>query len=156
MRKNKTVSDQDRARICNSYSEGNTVAEISRVMGIKATTVHEIIKSFLRRCDHKALKRGGTRNRKLNQFVIETIKSWIDTDYSLSCSKNSDRLRTEFQISVVNSTISRAISGFNYSFKQIHNIPERRNNKINKYQKVVCNGIHIVTNKVFGGTVDLH
>lgn len=129
MTRNSTTTNFDRERIINSYINGSSVGEIARIMGLKRTTVHEIIKKYQTTGLIECEKRGGYNDKKLTQEQQNTIKSWVDDNCTLTLRSIVNLVLQNFEIQISKSTINRIISGFNYSLKRIHLIPERRNDE---------------------------
>lgn len=73
--------------------------------------------------------RGGPANIILTMEHRESIKSFIANDCSISLKKIQEKLMENFNLRPSLSTIDRAISSFNFTFKRITNIPERRNDE---------------------------
>jgi len=67
---NNVLTNDNRARIVNSYLAQNTVADISRVMNIKRTTIHEVIKKYMRTGSFEKSKRGKPQQPKLNDEKV--------------------------------------------------------------------------------------
>ena len=70
----KTTTDVDRERIIKSYLNRSSVVNISRVMALNKTTVHEIIKKYQITGKVVADKRGGLKYTKLNEEQKREIK----------------------------------------------------------------------------------
>ena len=136
-RKNKTLSNEDRHRIVNSYQSGNSVADISRIMAIKRTTVHEVIKKYMKNGTFERLKRGKPRVSKLDNDQIMKIKEWIDQDCTASLKMLAQKCMSEFNVSVSTTTISKHIENFSYSLKRVNLIPVRRNDEISVIDRKV-------------------
>ncbi|KAF7685760.1 hypothetical protein CDIK_3491 [Cucumispora dikerogammari] len=128
MRKNNNISNEDKKRVCDSYANGNSIKSISTIIGIKVTTVHEIIKKMQRTGKSVGEKRGGSRESKLSPEQKICVKEWVDKDCSLSLRKLCAKAQEEFGINLSKSSVDRILSGFQYSLKRIHYISERQNN----------------------------
>lgn len=126
-RKNCTLSNEDRSRIINSYLRKDSVNDISRIMEIKRTTVHEVIKSYMKNGSSEKLTRGRPQYSKLNSEQIETIKGWIDENCTISLRKIKEKCLLEFNVSVSITTVAKYIDDFCYSLKRVQLIPLRRN-----------------------------
>ncbi|WKY07753.1 hypothetical protein Q1695_007318 [Nippostrongylus brasiliensis] len=88
--KYKTIGDVDKQRIIDAYLSGKTLM-ISRIMGVKRTTIDSIIKIFIKDGRVKAKKRGGEkRDTKLPKEQKHLIKTWIDNDCSITLLKNEE------------------------------------------------------------------
>lgn len=66
-RKNINVTNDDWLRIIRSYIYGNTISSISEIMGIKRTTVHQIIKKYQKTNHVEAQRRGAIKKQKINK-----------------------------------------------------------------------------------------
>lgn len=125
----KETSNATRKQIVDAHLRGNDNKQISEVLNLKQTTIHEIIKVYTRegRIDKKL--RGGERNKKINEVETERIQEWIDEDCSITLARIKERLFEEFNLTVSVQTISKCISNFNYSFKRTQIHPARRNDE---------------------------
>ena len=126
-RKNNTVSNSDRERIIASYESQKSLTEISQILGMKRTTVIEIIKHYTKTGCVLASRRGSTPASKLTDEQNNIIKSWVDSDCTLSLNSIKNKVMDELSINISKSTIHRILDCFHYSLKKIHIIPERRN-----------------------------
>lgn len=83
MTTNNFVTNTDRERIVRMYESQIPVSEISRVLNIKRTTVHEIIKKIVRTEEILARTRG-VKPSKFNDEQKMSIKGWVDEDCTIS------------------------------------------------------------------------
>lgn len=127
MRKNNTTSDADRKRICESHDQGISIKDISHFSSIKKTTVHEIVKNYIRTGSMFAKRRGGLTTSKLTDQQKICIKSWVEEDVTISLNSICQRVNNEFNILIAKSTVARILDAFHFSLKRIHKIPEKRN-----------------------------
>ncbi|KAI5151379.1 hypothetical protein ENBRE01_2101 [Enteropsectra breve] len=145
---NRTLTNEERQQIVNLYLNGHIASQISNIMGIRRTTVSEVIRVFNSEGRVIASPRGGVRERKLTDEMRTAIRSWIDADCGLSLKSLSEKVEADFGLTVSKSTIDRCISAFNYSFKRTSLIPERRNcpSTIEKRVRLRdhCGGINLI------------
>ncbi|XP_049292935.1 uncharacterized protein LOC125768818 isoform X3 [Anopheles funestus] len=127
-RRCKATSDEDRKRVVAAYEKGCTVRMIAEMLSLKRPTVHSILKSYWKTGEYEARKRGGIKTKKLTSAILVDMQSWMDEDCSISLSKLSQKIYECHAIRVSKPTIARAIKNFNYSFKRVKILPERRNN----------------------------
>ena len=127
MRKNNTTSDADRKRICYSYEQGLSTNDISLFLNIKKTTVHEIIKLFIKTGNVIAKKRGSSANAKLNEQQKIQIKNWVEEDVTISLKNICQKILDNYGIVISKSTVARILDSFHFSLKRIHTVPEKRN-----------------------------
>ncbi|XP_049292943.1 uncharacterized protein LOC125768820 isoform X3 [Anopheles funestus] len=126
-RRNKTTSDEDRHRVVTAYENGASGKDIAKMLNIKRGTVYSIIKKYQKTWEVSAAKRGGNRPKMLSDEAVQSIRSWIDEDCTLTMKVLVEKVHERYSVRVSTTTIAREIKGFNFSFKRIHNIPERRN-----------------------------
>jgi transposase len=131
------TSDSDRARIVESYLDGESVKTIARILGLKRRAVYSAITFYKNENRIEKKKRGGPRNMKLTEIHRERIKEWVDNDCTLSLDALKERCNTELNVDVSKKTIDRALSAFHFSFKRISLEPVRRNDKRNIEARVI-------------------
>lgn len=127
-RKHRTTSDEDRERVITAYENGYTATMIADMLSINRSTVYSILKKFWKTGEVEAKKRGGIKPKKLTSAAISDIQKWIDEDCSISLKKLGEKILESHGIQVSAATIAREIKKFNYSFKRVKLLPERRNN----------------------------
>ncbi|XP_061504544.1 uncharacterized protein LOC133393317 [Anopheles gambiae] len=123
----KTTSDSDRKRVITAYENGSAPSAISQMLNIKRPTVYGIINKYNATWQIAAAKRGGTCKKKLSQDAVESIRAWIDEDCAITLKSLAQKVFERHGVHVSISTIAREVKGFNYSFKMLQKIPERRN-----------------------------
>ncbi|KAF7694608.1 hypothetical protein CDIK_2112 [Cucumispora dikerogammari] len=96
-------------------------------MTFNRSTVQKIIKRYIDTGQINKLKRTVFVPKKLTNEHINRIKSWLDSDCSLSLKEIVNRCASELDVMTSISSVNKAIVGFAYSLKRIHTIPERRN-----------------------------
>jgi transposase len=127
MRKLETSND-DRNRIINAYLQAIPPDDISNTLKIPINTIKSIIRIYVKTGRIKKLKRGSSRVKKHNHEQLDTLKSWIDENCTITQNKLVEKVKEVFKIQCSHTTINNYIDGFNYSLKKISLIPERRNN----------------------------
>uniref|UniRef100_A0A182MKK7 CCHC-type domain-containing protein n=1 Tax=Anopheles culicifacies TaxID=139723 RepID=A0A182MKK7_9DIPT len=126
-RKNKTTSNEDRERVIQANENGYTPSMIAEMLSMKRSTVYSILKKYFKTSEAEASKRGGIKPKKLKSAAVADIQSWIDEDCAISLKKLSQKIFERHSIQVSATTIAREIKNFNYTFKRIKLLPERRN-----------------------------
>jgi transposase len=124
---NDFISNDDRKRIIDSYLDGNTVSDISKVMRFKRTTVYALINQFFEHGNISRKQKGGVRRQSLSDAQKRVVLEWIDEDCSITLNQIKIRCQEKMNVVISTSTLSRYMKSFSYTFKRIHNIPERRN-----------------------------
>lgn len=123
------VNNEDRKRIIMAYLDGKDEIEISNLLQINRNTIHTIIKIYLSEGRIDAKPRGGTRRKSLEPEDKNFIKNLIDENCSITINSIKDKLHTDLNKEVSRSTITRAISNFEYTYKMVCRIPEKRNDE---------------------------
>uniref|UniRef100_A0A182MLK3 Paired domain-containing protein n=1 Tax=Anopheles culicifacies TaxID=139723 RepID=A0A182MLK3_9DIPT len=119
----RTTSDADRQHIISAYENGTSAAEASQLLNVKKITIHGIIKRYKETWQIEAKKRGGNHAKLLSKC----IRGWIDEDCIVTLKALGEKLFREHGVRASRSTIAKEIKYFNYSFKMIQRVPERRN-----------------------------
>jgi transposase len=127
MMANKFTNNTDRRRIIDAYINGESAVKIAQLLSLKRKTVDAIIKIYTSTGRIEYARRGGLRYKKLNQLHVEWIKNLIGIDCSVSLRKIAELFHIKFNFNISKSTIGRAISNFNYSFKRVSMVPVARN-----------------------------
>ncbi|XP_052890193.1 uncharacterized protein LOC128298480 [Anopheles moucheti] len=123
----KTTSDEDRQRIITAYESGATPASIGNMLNINKSTVYGIIKRYKDTWQIESKKRGGHRAKSLSSEAVDSIRVWIDEDCTLTLKALAEKVFQQYGVRVAASTIAKEVKEFNYSFKMIQRVPERRN-----------------------------
>ena len=129
MRINRTNSNSDHERIITAYLNGNSPSQISNLMDLKRTTVHQIIKKYQETGQIVAERRAGEKESKLNQEQKNAIKSWIDEDCTLSLRAITEKVFETFQIRICKTKAMKYVKGFHYILKRVNFVPERGNDQ---------------------------
>lgn len=122
-----SISDGDRSRIVEAYLRGETTSSISRVLGIKPTTISTILRVYISENRVEAKKRGRPPVRKLSDIQKDAIRGWVDDNCSLSLSELKARCEAEFNVVVCEKTVGRVLDSFHYTMKRAYTHPVRRN-----------------------------
>jgi len=125
----KTTSNEDRERIISSYLKGITASEIGKMLNIKESTIYNIIRVYSGTGRIQRGKCGGNRPKILNEEMKLAIKTLVDDDCTISLKSISEKISTQYGITVCKNTINRVLEGFNYSVKRVSLIPTRRNDE---------------------------
>ena len=129
MRSRQEVSDDERLRIVQAYSRGSSIKTIAQVTGRARSTIYGIIATYLDESRLVKKRRGGPRPRKIDSDHAERIRSWVDTDCSISLKEMKTRCQEELQLTVSTKTIDRCLRSFHYSMKRTTCLPARRNDE---------------------------
>lgn len=132
------VSDETRKRIIEAYMNLNIPKkEIARTFGIKISTIYAILKIYETEGRVEKKLRGGVRRKSISIENSTFIKQLIEEDCGITLSCIKQKLFEKFNINVSISTISKYINEFNFSFKRVSLIPERRNDAQNIEDRAV-------------------
>lgn len=126
-RSHRTVSPELITIIINSHNSGETVKSISRIVGRAKSTVRSVIKRYLDRGDATPIRPSVVRPKIFDASRLETLRSLLDQNATLTLARMQEILNTEHQIQTSRTTVYRAINEFHYSFKRIRNEPVARN-----------------------------
>lgn len=148
------ISDESRIAIILNLNKGKSSKEISEIFNISKYQVHRIKKTYDVDGRTTSKKRGGSRGKKLTMDAINFILDEVDKDCSIRLKDLKTLVRGRFGIDVSESTISKEIIGFGYSFKRVGIIPERRNCEVVKetrrlYAVEICRIMAIGNKKIF-------
>lgn len=109
-------------------SEGKTVQQIAQQLGLKRTTVHEVLKRTnkmvrtnilkLRRMKKKRRKRG--KKELLTDEQVDLVNQWLDEDSLQSMQRIVDRLKETCGVVVSKSFVSKIIDDFHYSIIRVN------------------------------------
>ena len=92
---------------------------------MKHSTVHSVIKKIRYTGTASATVRATPNTRKLKEEHVESLRRWIDEDCSITLKHLVAKLYENHNVAVSISTVSRAIEGFHYTFKRMHNVAAR-------------------------------
>ena len=87
-----------RSRICTLYDQGNNVAYIAQVTGVKRSTTGMIIKRYKSTGDTQAAPRGGDQRSKLTETHKAQITQWVDDDCLLTLDQLRSKVLESFSI----------------------------------------------------------
>jgi transposase len=121
------LSNDLRERIIRADNEGKHPDVIADIIGCHRTTVDRIIKLYDREERIEVNLRGGQKSRLLSEEYRIIIRNYISENCSITLESIKRRLMNEYNLEVSISTINRAISSFNFTFKRVSLIPEKRN-----------------------------
>lgn len=113
------------------YGENFSIKELSEMYAINMKTIASIIRLYK---NTGRTNKKETRNRnpnKLSENVVTKIQSCIDEDATITLKNIQSLLIRKENVQISLTSINNAIKSFNYSFKMIKNIPERRNSEDN-------------------------
>ena len=127
--KKQVVSDELRAKAIDQLDRGMRLPEASMVFGIKYKNLSQI---YVRYRKHQQIfkKKSGHRRPMLTNQMKDYLCDQIEED----CTRRYKDLRQQLMAAypeittVSDSTIKRALKEFHFSFKQVTQVPERRNN----------------------------
>jgi len=121
------VSNDLRKIIVDSYNNGNSQKEISRITGVNLSTIYSIIKIYIKENRVESKVKGGDRRKSLSAEQIDSLKCWIDEDCSITLESMKKKLKETYDISVCTTTIHNYVGLFSYSLKRISVLPVKRN-----------------------------
>jgi transposase len=127
----KHVDDSIRKLILRKYEGGCSLLQIATDIELKYSTVQSIIRKFKKTGVIESEKNKCGRKKKIGPNEETIIRSEISNDCSITLEniKNKINLVTGNEISIP--TIHRSLRDFEYSFKRVQLIPERRNSMSN-------------------------
>jgi len=127
MAEKQKVGNEIRREICRKYDNGKTISDIGMDLEVKYKTVASIVRVYKDTGRIEKITKRVPKTVKINVDTRNYIKTLISEDASITLGSIKKQLAQNKNLSVSESTIYRAIDAFNYSFKRISLIPERRN-----------------------------
>lgn len=128
MPRNKRTTNEDRARLIESYERGDDFVALAATLGVRRTTAYGIIRRFQASNIVEAVHAGG-RRRIIDNETLDFIVMLIEADPLLTLGQIRDTVGqiwpTKPGFSV--STLSRYLDGELISLKTAHDIPAQRN-----------------------------
>lgn len=123
----KQIGNALREIICNKYTNGKTIKDISTELDCKYTTVQSVIKNFRNENRICSAKYKCGRKKKINESDATELRKLIADDCSVTLDVMKDKLAQSTSKIVSKSTIHRALRNFEYSFKRVQLVPIKRN-----------------------------
>lgn len=127
LRTKNTISDSIRKLIFKKYESGHSISYISQDLDINYATVQSIIRKFKTTGQICSSKKNCGRKKKINAIQETIIKNEISNDCSTTLKNIREILIQKTGVEISLSTLHRTIEDFEYSFKRVQLIPERRN-----------------------------
>ncbi|XP_035906549.1 uncharacterized protein LOC118509668 isoform X3 [Anopheles stephensi] len=123
------ISIEKKREIVQLYLDQHRITDIGNIMQLNTQTVSRIVHSYLKHWEvvDNSHRKGGPHLKKLNDEQIQTMKSWVDKECSLSLKKIAEKCREEFGVQVGLSTVRNYLTGFSYTIKRVPPLPERCN-----------------------------
>lgn len=122
-----TISNSIRLLICEKYENSISMRQIANDLHLNYQSVVSIVNIYKNSSRITKLKTHSGRPKKINENIKNLIKNWVNDDCSITLSAIKTKLASEHGLIVSLSTINRLMGEFNYSFKRIVLVPERRN-----------------------------
>lgn len=129
----KTLNNSIRELIIKQYDSGKSSRQISDDLDVPCTTVRSVISKFKNSGVFENEKKKCGRKKRLNNDIENLIKNEISHDCSITLNKLKNIIAQQTGQTISETSVHRAIANFEYSFKRVQLIPERRNieNNIN-------------------------
>lgn len=121
------IGNDIRSLIITHFLSGTSAAVISSTLRCSRYQVYRVIKAYEENGRQTSRKRGGAKPKCLTDEHIDYINDLIDEDCSITLKQIKAKLSANKQVDVSESSISKQIKAFNYSFKRVGLVPERRN-----------------------------
>lgn len=131
-----TASSKKKTRVTNEQqeemlvlqSEGKTVLQIAQKLGLKRTTVHEVLKrtnklvrtNILKLRRMKKKRRKKNKNELLTDEQVDLVNRWLDEDSLQSMQRIVNRLQETCGVTVSKSFIAKIIDDFHYSIVRVN------------------------------------
>lgn len=103
-RRNKTTSVEDRKRVITAYENGVAGKDIALMLNLHRATVYSIIKKFQKTWNVEAAKRGGNRAKLLPEEAVQSIRTWIDEDCTVTLKALAEKVHERYSVRVSTST----------------------------------------------------
>lgn len=127
----KRITPEQQEMMLELQGKGKTVIQIATEMGLRRTTVHEVLKRTnqmvksnilkLRRMQKKTKKQGrGKRKELLTDEQVDLVNNWLEEDSLLPMSSLVDRLKEVCGVTVSKSYIAKVIDDFTYSLSRLN------------------------------------
>uniref|UniRef100_A0A8W7PUP2 Paired domain-containing protein n=1 Tax=Anopheles coluzzii TaxID=1518534 RepID=A0A8W7PUP2_ANOCL len=97
-RRNKTTSDEDRKRVITAYENGVAGKDIALMLNLHRATVYSIIKKFQKTWNVEAAKRGGNRAKLLPEEAVQSIRTWIDEDCTVTLKALAEKVHERYSV----------------------------------------------------------
>lgn len=123
----KQIDDQFREKIVAKFESGKSVKLISQELELNYHSVNSIIRVYKSTRRIQSIKKRLPKTKKITAEIEKFIKEKIEVDVSVTLRQLKNDILIEKDIQLSMSTINRAIKEFNYTFKKVSLIPERRN-----------------------------
>jgi len=123
----KQLNDEIRRLICEKYDAGKGQKTISEELDLNYNTVNTVLRLYKSNGRIVSLKRRKPKTKKISNEIEQYVKDKISDDASITLKKLKQCIQETKGVVVSISTIDRAISRFNFSFKRIVLIPMARN-----------------------------
>ncbi|XP_015793261.1 uncharacterized protein LOC107369801 [Tetranychus urticae] len=122
--------------VIESDSKGIKATKIAEIYNLNVNTVRGILMRYKKtECLEKPT---GKRPNKLSQEIVDDLRSWFDTDCTITLSEAKDKLFEKYDVNVCIQTIKNYLDKIHFSFKRISLVPERRNDP----RVVLCRKIY--------------
>ena len=76
MARRSTVNNQDRQRLVDCHEAGDDVMNLAEQLGVNRDTARSVIRVWMSEGRVEAKPRGGTRNRRVDNEMLQEICEW--------------------------------------------------------------------------------
>ncbi|POM76826.1 Hypothetical protein PHPALM_5905 [Phytophthora palmivora] len=124
----KKKTHDERRRVLDAYHAGRDWREVARLNRFKRSTAEYLV-------SHgrvKGLRRGGAQNVKVTPAIKEVLEGYLNECCSYTLRTLQEFIRTDFNVNLSTSTISRHLLDMLYTVKQTRIEPTTCNNETNK------------------------
>lgn len=126
-RRRKNLLEETRISICRKYDNGKSATIIAKELDLPRTTINNVIKIYKDSSRIESVKIKVGRPRIATIDIKRFILDKINEDVSVTLGALKALIASTYFTTLSISTIDRAISEFNYSFKRIQTVPVARN-----------------------------
>lgn len=131
VRINQNISDSLRDLIIRKYESGDSITQIALELHFKYTTIQSILRKYKTKGEINSSKKNCGRKKKISEDERIIIRDLIEEDCSVTLKKIQEKVFDVASKTVSVSLIHREITNFEFSFKRVQLIPERRNEMSN-------------------------
>ncbi|GMF63280.1 unnamed protein product [Phytophthora fragariaefolia] len=114
----KKKTPAERGRVLDAYNAGRDWRKVARLNGFKRSTAEYLV-SHGRVED---LRRGGARNVKVTPEIKEALEGYLNECCTYTLRTLQEFIRTDFNVNLSTSTISRHLLDMLYTVKQVSRI----------------------------------
>ena len=128
-RRNSRITDADRGRLIECFTNGEDFVSLSANLGINRATAYSIIRRYQQHGQVARRPRAGGRPQSLDRESIDFLVLLIEANPCITLNELNATLHEIFprKPNVSTMTVSRALQGELITLKLAHNVPNTRN-----------------------------